>query len=589
MAFQIGENVGPYRLIEKLGKGGMATVYKAYHARLDRYVAIKALHPAFMENDGFLDRFQREARVVARLEHPHIVPIYDFSEHEERPYLVLKYVRGETLKAHLQSEQLPFPEIKRIFEAVSAALIYAHQRGVLHRDIKPSNVLIEESGQVFLADFGLARIAETSQTTMSAQMMMGTPHYISPEQAQGSADLDEGTDIYSLGVMMYELLVGEVPFQADTPFSVIHDHIYSPLPLPADINPRLTDELQNALLKALAKKREDRYPDLKTMAAHFQAALSHQIQETGPRNTRSFAPVMDRSGIADQPELAGAAYSRTVQIEEQDGDQKKGIVGKARGFQIPGMVWWFGVPALVLLCLGAAVVSSAASAPGPELITPPTLTQEASRPVLPGTTASITSLEERIAEDPANPYLLVELGVELWEAGKRREAEERFREAYQLAENNPEVYERMGDLLADINLWTYSAVSYLKLEGSSAGLTPEIYNRKLRRSVYFAGFEEHSIPILSRDEVALENDLLRLLEARRLIETGRLEMAEALVSRTYQNRPELHESRLLLADLDLERGNPEAARGRLEELLKQTDLLDWIREEARRSLSELEV
>ena len=587
MPFQIGENVGPYRLVEKLGKGGMATVFKAYHARLDRYVAIKALHPAFMENEGFLGRFQQEARVVARLEHANIVPIYDFSEHEERPYLVLKYVQGETLKAHLQNQQLSFPEIKRIFEAVSAALIYAHQQGVLHRDIKPSNVLIDDSGQIFLADFGLARIAETSQTTMSAQMMMGTPHYISPEQAQGSADLDEGTDIYSLGVMMYELLVGEVPFQADTPFSVIHDHIYSPLPMPRNINPRLTEELQKVLLKALAKKREDRYQDLKTMAAHFRAALDYQIQETGPRNTRSFAPVVDRSAIADQADLGENAYQPTVQLAQDEvSDQAAPDQQKSR-LKIPGMVWWFALPSLVLLCLGVVVVSNAASAPGPELITPPTLTQEASRPIESSQTSEIASLEERIQEDPSNPFLLVELGVELWEAGKRQEAERHFREAYQLAEKNPEIYLKIGDLLADIGLWTYSAVSYLQLERHGLELSPELYDQKLRRSVYYAGFEENALAVFTRAEVDLDPDLLRLVEARKMIQAGRYPLVENMVARTYQNRPELHESRLLLADLYLNQENPGAAEEQLNQLLAVEDLPDWIRLEAQRSLNEM--
>ncbi|MFN2280642.1 MAG: serine/threonine-protein kinase, partial [Anaerolineales bacterium] len=138
MPFIIGENVGPYRLIEKLGKGGMATVYKAYHPSLDRYVAIKALHPAFMEHPGFIDRFNREAKVVAKLEHPNIVPIYDYSEHEDRPYLVLKYVRGETLKARLEKSKLTYKESRHIFRVISSALAYAHKQGVLHRDVKPS-------------------------------------------------------------------------------------------------------------------------------------------------------------------------------------------------------------------------------------------------------------------------------------------------------------------------------------------------------------------------------------------------------------------------------------------------------------------
>ncbi len=229
MPFAEGETIGPYRIMEKLGQGGMATVYKAYHAALDRYVALKVLHPAFHEDKSFAARFQREARVVAKLEHPSIVPVYDFAEHESRPYLVMKYIEGETLKARISRGPLNAKEINQVVDAVGSALAYAHKQGILHRDIKPSNVLITNDGQMYLADFGLARIAQAGESTLSSDSIMGTPQYISPEQARGDKDLDEGTDIYSFGVMLYEMVVGQVPFSADTPFSIIHDpYLYPP-------------------------------------------------------------------------------------------------------------------------------------------------------------------------------------------------------------------------------------------------------------------------------------------------------------------------------------------------------------------------
>ena len=160
MPFVIGENIGPYRLVEQLGQGGMATVFKAYHPALDRYVAIKALHPALTGEPNFLARFQREAQVVARLEHPNIVPVYDYSEYEGRPYLVMKFIEGETLKARLKRGPLDKSELARVVESVGAALSYAHAQGVLHRDVKPSNVLLATDGRIYLADFGLARMAE---------------------------------------------------------------------------------------------------------------------------------------------------------------------------------------------------------------------------------------------------------------------------------------------------------------------------------------------------------------------------------------------------------------------------------------------
>ncbi len=273
MPFVAGQTVGSYQILEQLGQGGMATVYKAYHAALDRYVAIKVLHQAFLEDPTFLARFQREARVVARLDHPNIIPIYDFAQHEGLPYLVMKYIEGETLKARLERGPLSQDEMMQVVDAVGSALHYAHERGILHRDIKPSNVLLTKDGMIYLADFGLARIAQSTEMSLTSDRMVGTPQYISPEQAMSKADLDTRTDIYSFGVMLYEIAVGRVPFNADTPFAVIHDHIYSPLPPPRQINPAVSPALERVLLKALAKDAQDRFDSAASMVRAVHLAV----------------------------------------------------------------------------------------------------------------------------------------------------------------------------------------------------------------------------------------------------------------------------------------------------------------------------
>ena len=278
MSFANGENVGPYRIITQLGSGGMATVYKAYHAALDRYIAIKVMHQALKQDPNFLGRFQREAKIVARLEHPHIVPVYDFSEHEGQPYLVMRFVEGETLKSHMQAGKLTLTQVMDIMRPVCQALDYAHSQGVLHRDIKPSNILITPQNGVFLTDFGLAKIAQTGESTLSQDMMVGTPQYISPEQAQGRSDLDARTDIYSLGVVLYELLVGRVPFQADTPYATVHDHIFTPLPMPRSLNPALPEPFERVLLKALTKERDDRYTSVSDFLAALEKAAAEAAQ-----------------------------------------------------------------------------------------------------------------------------------------------------------------------------------------------------------------------------------------------------------------------------------------------------------------------
>ena len=340
MGFAIGENVGPYRVLEQLGQGGMASVFKAYHAALDRYVAMKVLHPAFKEEPNFIARFEREAKVVARLEHPHIVPIYDFAEHNDQPYLVMKYIEGETLKARLTERPLTKHEAIEIADSVGGALAYAHEQGVLHRDIKPSNVLLCTDGSIYLADFGLARIAQAGASTLSKDVMMGTPQYISPEQAQGVRELDEGTDIYSMGVVLYEMVVGRVPFNADTPFSIIHDHIYTALPLPTKVNPRVPKNVERLLLKALSKDRESRFESVEQLIQAFRVAV---LDGEG-----AVIPGMD----ADETKVAGQEfYPHAAEGREGISPSVGGSLVKTRPRR--RWPWVLAGIALTLLCLVA--------------------------------------------------------------------------------------------------------------------------------------------------------------------------------------------------------------------------------------------
>ncbi|MCB8947383.1 MAG: protein kinase [Ardenticatenaceae bacterium] len=282
MSFAIGSTVGSYNIEEKLGQGGMATVYKAYHERLDRHVAIKVLHAVFKDDDSFLRRFTREAQVVARLEHPNIVPVYDFAEHEGYPYLVMRFVQGETLKEKLSQGTLSTKEMIRIASRVADGLDHAHKQGVLHRDIKPSNILLTTGGGVFIADFGLARITQSGESTMSQDMIMGTPQYISPEQAKGNMKLDGRTDIYSFGIILYEMITGQVPFAADTGYSVIHSQIFDPPPLPSSLNDKISPALEMVLLKVLSKEPAERYATAGEFVAAFKEALQDAPSKIGP-------------------------------------------------------------------------------------------------------------------------------------------------------------------------------------------------------------------------------------------------------------------------------------------------------------------
>ena len=280
MEIEAGTEVGLYRIIEQLGQGGMATVFKARHKVLKRDAALKFLHPAFLEDPEFVERFRHEARMIAGLEHPNIVPVFDFAEHEGLPYLAMKFVRGETLKARLSRGGLSMEKSCRIIDAVGQGLAYAHVKGILHRDVKPSNVLMGEDAGIYLADFGIARIAASAQSTLSSEMLIGTPQYISPEQARSEPDLDERTDIYSLGIMLYELVVGHVPFDADTPISIIHDHLHTPPPRPSRSVEGVSEGVEHVIMRALAKKREDRYESAEAMVEAFlEAARATEYAE----------------------------------------------------------------------------------------------------------------------------------------------------------------------------------------------------------------------------------------------------------------------------------------------------------------------
>ncbi len=285
---QPGDTVGPYEILAQRGTGGMATVYHAYHARLDRDVAIKVMHPNFLQDDDFLARFEREAQIVAKLEHPNIVPVYDFADHDGQPYLVMKYIAGRTLKQVMFKRALTLGEILRIGRAIAEALSYAHTQGVLHRDVKPANVILDENETPYLTDFGLARLVSGGDSSMSQNAIIGTPNYVSPEQAEGNTPLTASTDVYSLGVMLYEMVVGRVPFQGDTPYAVIHDHIYTPVPAPSTVNPEVPQAVEAVLLKTLAKAPGDRYPSATALMDAFEAA----VEGSGLRELSE-----DRSGV----------------------------------------------------------------------------------------------------------------------------------------------------------------------------------------------------------------------------------------------------------------------------------------------------
>jgi tetratricopeptide (TPR) repeat protein len=272
----------------------------------------------------------------------------------------MRFIEGETLKAYLKRGKPSSKDVARIIKAVGGALVYAHGQKILHRDIKPSNVILTPTDQIYLTDFGLARIAEVGESTLSRDMMVGTPQYISPEQASGETKLDARTDVYSLGVVLYELLVGRVPFQADTPYAVVHDHIFTPLPLPRSIEPDLPESLERVLLKALAKDPKDRFQGVEEMMGAFQAALEGVLideDDLVERSTITVSPPAAAVSAADS--LADAARSVDVSdaktlVQEVSGEEARVPPKPKRRIKWPYLVAGATICIGVLLGLVAA-------------------------------------------------------------------------------------------------------------------------------------------------------------------------------------------------------------------------------------------
>ncbi len=250
-----GRTLGSYEILEEIGRGGMAQVYRAYQPSLNRDVAIKILPPQLALDRQFVDRFVREARAAASLRHPHIVIIHDVSEQDGLYYMVMEYLSGQTLRQLIKSEgPLPPARATKITEQLAIALDYAHRHGFVHRDVKPSNIFVGEGDRVTLTDFGIAKAASEAQQLTRTGTLMGTPEYMSPEQAEGRT-VDYRSDLYALGVVLYHMLTGRVPFRRTTPAATLHAVIYEPPPPPRQLNPSIPPAVESVVLKSVALGR----------------------------------------------------------------------------------------------------------------------------------------------------------------------------------------------------------------------------------------------------------------------------------------------------------------------------------------------
>lgn len=327
-----GKQIGQYQIVEQIGQGGMATVYKAFQPSINRYVAIKILPSQYAQDPNFVKRFEHEAKAIAALEHPHILPVYDFGTQDGLTYMVMRYIPEGTL-SNLMGQPISNERVVRLIGAMARALDYAHKQGVVHRDIKPSNILIDKNGEALLTDFGIAKMMETTGATQltGAGSVLGTPAYMSPEQAKGQT-VDGRSDIYSLGVVLYELLTGQQPFRADTPLAVVLKHVSEPLAPPRTVKADIPEPLERIVLKAMAKDPAQRYQS----AGEMEQALNTALQE-----------VAGTIKTVTVPPAAKPPTQDITNVVPPPAPQKKSIMG-------PILIG--GAVVALLLCLGGGAL-----------------------------------------------------------------------------------------------------------------------------------------------------------------------------------------------------------------------------------------
>ncbi len=296
---------GSYEILSVLGTGGMATVYRARQRSMDREVAIKVIAGQIAANPDFITRFKREASVISKLEHPHILPVYDFGDEDGIVYLVMRLVDGGALDTRLRIGALPMAQASRMFTQIASALTYSHLRGIVHRDLKPNNILLDKTDNPYLMDFGIAKVIESDTHLTATGTIMGTPAYMAPEQWRAE-DLDSRTDIYALGIMLYQMLTGTLPFKGDTPYALMYQHMDSTPPSPLVLRPNLPRSINAVLDKALAKRKEDRYSSADEFAAAVNAAISNTT--TVP----TFGTDMGTDALPDALHMGGTVVGTAV-------------------------------------------------------------------------------------------------------------------------------------------------------------------------------------------------------------------------------------------------------------------------------------
>lgn len=375
-----GKQFDSYQIVAPLGEGGMAAVYKAYQPGIERYVALKILPRQFGLDPQFVARFEQEAKILAKLQHPHILPVFDYGQADGYAYIVMPFLHSGTLTGLMRGAPLPLAQIRRIVSQVGDALDYAHSHALIHRDVKPSNVLLDERDNCLLTDFGIAKMIESSAHLTATGSFIGTPAYMSPEQGLGQ-NVDGRSDIYALGVILYEMATGRVPYKAETPMAVVVKHINDPLPPPRQLNPDLPEAVERVILKALAKQPKDRYATAGEMVRALRAVIPEPAGEMVTAMAAAPSPT---------PETA------IKTLEQEPSPPEAVTVATSRRGQ-PARFKWLLIAAGLILVAAAVVVGLATVLGGQ-----PAATRGAETP---GEVATLAPTETFPATSPTTPPL----------------------------------------------------------------------------------------------------------------------------------------------------------------------------------------
>jgi tetratricopeptide (TPR) repeat protein len=506
MADLVGHTLGKYQLVERLGRGGMADVYRGYQPGLDRFVAVKVLHPHLSEEADFITRFQREAKSVASLHHPHIVQVFDFDMQDGHYYMVMEYIEGgKTLKEilHELGTERQGPAVAQTLDIVAKvadALEYAHSQGMIHRDIKPSNILVRNLAQPVLGDFGIARIVGQTGLTGSGAMI-GTPAYMSPEQGRGE-QADARSDIYALGIVLYEMLTGKPPYDADTPYGVILKHINDPIVPPHMLMGTLPPDVERIALKSLAKDPADRYQSAGDMRDALRQALV-AVTSVTPSSTAT-----PPQGLQAQQVRRDAATTMPAPV--MDDGATVATPPPARTETKKASRWWiWGLAGLAVLCLlgavivGPRVLRNRQAQIGEASVQP----QEIQELVALGfdqigigeTEAAIASFDQILASKPNNPYALAGRGIAHIGQGEPDAAAADITQAAEIAPDDAVVNFALGTLHTQAEGYYDSQAALAEFTktiegcGDNIRLCSEAYHRRAQVQAWDDGNLEQGI------------------------------------------------------------------------------------------------